>query len=180
MVRHLNVLPWAALSTALLAGCGTAHSSTDAVVDDPDNSARRGAWSVETRVDSIEYEGRRFSPAFARGGGDLTTMIEIFQGPRASTCAEPSLDLRDDTIEKPLIGFDGCSDGNIGLDGALVLSCGTGSSRGTLRVSGQIDSDSGAVRLTLAPPPGGRRDTDRMTFHLTQTLQRTGDCPATP
>jgi hypothetical protein len=176
--RHASLS--AVFSAMLLAGCGTAHSSTGAAVDDPANPARRGAWSVETRVNSIEYEGRRFSPAFAREGGDLTTMLEFFQQPRASLCAEPSLVEHDSTVEKPLIGFGGCSGSDVGPDGTLVLSCGTGDSQGTLRVSGLLDSESGEVQLTLAPPPGGSRDTDRMTFHLTQTLRRTGDCPLTP
>ena len=180
MVSRLHTSLSAIFSAMLLSGCGIAHSSTGAAVDDPVNPARRGAWSAETRVESIEYEGRRFSPALAREGGDLTTMIEFFQSPRASTCVEPSLVVYDSAVEKPLIGFGGCSGGHLDPDGALVLSCGTGSPQATLRVSGRIESDNGDVRLTLVPLPGGRRDTERMTFHLTQTLRRTGDCPLMP
>jgi hypothetical protein len=107
-------------------------------------------------------------------------MLEFFQRPQELACTEPSLDPHMRTVGDPLIGLEGCSAGELGPGGTLVLSCGTGSARANVRVSGRIESNSGEVQLTLVPPPGGRRDTDRMTFHLTQKLRRTGDCAPTP
>jgi hypothetical protein len=159
----------------LCASCGDAPETQEgpgAIVDDAANAALRGAWTMQTRVTSIEYEGRRFSPALAREGGDLTQVIELLQRPVDLACAEPALVRSTRPGDQFVLA---CFANDAADKGRSPVAC-IADGQATLRVNGRIDAESGEVTVTIIPPPGGQRDTDRMTYTLTRTLQRTADC----
>lgn len=158
-----------------ITGCGGSQESDGALVDDPANAALRGAWSIETRISSIEYNGMRFSPAAAGAGGDLADMIGQMERPVELACTEPSLVRSDRTNDSFAVS---CFAGDASDDADQEPMC-IGEDKATLRVDGSIGVDSGQVTVTMVPTAGGQRDTDRMTFAMTRQLRRTGECPGT-
>jgi hypothetical protein len=159
-----------------ITGCGGTQEGDGAPVDDPANTALRGAWSIETRISSIEYNGMRFSPAAARAGGDLADIIGHMERPVELACTEPSLVRSNQPNDSYAVA---CFAGDTSGDADQEPMC-IGDDKATLRVDGSIGVDSGQVTVTIVPAAGGQRDTDRMTFAMTRTLRRTGDCSATP
>lgn len=172
MIKQLCML----VACCAITGCGGNQEGGGAPVDDPANTALRGAWSIETRIDSIGYNNMRFSPAAARASGDLADMIGHMERPIELACTEPSLVRSNRTNESFAVA---CFAGDTSEDAQQEPVC-IGEDKGTVRVDGSIGADSGQVSVTLIPAAGGQRDTDRMTFAMTRTLRRTGDCSVTP
>ena len=164
---------FAAISaTALLAGCGPA-------VDDPDNPARLGNWTIEMKLDAVSINNMNVGRAAIANESDGRELIEKVESKEEKSCVEPMLHEEGDLLEA-VSALDDCQVTDNSVTGSsrhAVLMCSLNGDAVEAVVDSTLGAESGfsRIRATISKPkPTG--GADRMSIMMNQTMTRTGDC----